>query len=149
MVPCEVTINADSLSVTLLLISLPCRPIFGPFSCNHLSMHSAFLRSLSICLSLSAPPDDLLPVSSSPSPRSTSTCSSTNCFTFFSIFPFFHLKSFTVPLHSLEAFDGSLQPSSAKNVPPRRPSSSQTINTSLNMGLISSFIDDTKAAIVL
>src|SRR4030042_4332498 len=135
MVPCEVIINADSLSCTLLLISLPCLPIFGPFSGHHLSMRSAFLRSLSICLSLSAPPDDLLPVFSSPSPRSTSTCSSTNCFTFFSIFSFFHLKSFTVPLHSLEAFEGSLQPSTTKNAHPRRPYSSTTILKSLIMVL--------------
>src|SRR5512136_3292564 len=149
MVPCEVIINADSLSVTLLLISLPCRPIFGPCSCNHLPTRSAFLRSLSICLSLSAPPDDLLPGPSSSSSRSRFTCASTSCLTFFSIFSFFHLRSFSLPLHSLEALDASLQPSNAKNVPPRSPSSSHTNNTSLNIDLISSFIDDTKPAIVL
>ena len=132
---------ADSLSVTLLLISLPCLPIFGRLSFNHLSIRSAFCRSLSVCLLFSHPRGGLIPGSSSSSFRSTATCSSTNDFTFFSIRSFFLVRSLMVPLQSLEALEGSLQPSNANNVPPISPSSSHTYNTPLNMGLISSFIE--------
>ena len=140
---------ADSLSVTLLLISLPCLPVFQLRSFNHLSRRSPFFQSLSICLPFSTPPNNLLSVISSSSLRSTSPVLQLNCFTFSSILSFFLLRSPIVPLHSSEAWQGSLQPSNAKNVPPRRPSSSHTNNTSRNMHVISSFIDDTKAAMVL
>jgi hypothetical protein len=62
---------------------------------------------------------------------------------------FFFRRSVMVPLHSLEALAGSLHPSKANIVPPRRFISSQTSSTSLNRGRISSFIEETKAAMVL
>src|SRR5512139_3406758 len=56
-IPCDVTIKADSLSVTLLLISRPCFPIFASFSFSHRPRRSAFFCNFSICLLLSPPPE--------------------------------------------------------------------------------------------
>src|SRR5512136_1707234 len=148
-IPCDVTIKADSLSVTLLLISRPCFPIFASWPFSHLSRRSAFFCNFSICLLLSPPPEGRPPPSSSSSLLSHCSCSSSNPFTFFSRLSFFLLSSWIVPLHSLDALDRSLHPSRAKKVPPSNPSSSQTNSTSLNRGRISPFIDETKAAIVL
>jgi hypothetical protein len=53
-----------------------------------------------------------------------------------------------VPPHSLEALAGSMQPSRANIVPPNRFISSQTSNTSLQRGRISSCMEETKAAMV-
>src|SRR5665647_1843755 len=106
--PWEVIIVAESLSVILLCLSLPAAPILGWFSASHLSISSAFFCnfSTSCCwLELEA----LSPEGSSCS-RSVCICSSSSCATLASIFRLFLWSSGKVPLHSLEALEGSLQP---------------------------------------
>ena len=58
-------------------------------------------------------------------------------------------RSARVPLHSFDAFDGSLHPSTANSSPPIRPSSSQISTTSRDGAPISSALLDTKWEIVV
>ena len=150
MAPWVPIINAESLSVMLLLTSLPCLPIFGALFFKNFSIRSACFCKLSICfcrfdLSEGLPP----PCSSSSSFLSASSCSFSNRSTLLSIFCFFLWRSENLPLFLLEALEGSLHPSRANTVPPRRFSSSHTNSTSLNKGNISSLMDETKVDMVL
>ncbi len=126
-VPCQVAIMADSLSVTLLLISLPVAPRLGPFFFNHSSIRAAFFFNRSICccrLPPSPPPPSFFdPL---PSRLSVSRCSASNCLTFFSSFCFVRSKSPIVPLHCFEAFEEILlhprqKASLQAGPPPHRP----------------------------
>ncbi len=144
MVPCEVSISAESLSVRLLLSSLPFELILALFSLSHFSMRSACFLSLSICRCRLAGGRK-----SSSSSLSASIWSFNKRLTFCWILSFFFVSSDIVPLHSLEALAGSLTPSKAKKVPPNKFSCSQTNKISQNSGNIWSFIDDTKVAMVL
>ena len=66
-----------------------------------------------------------------------------------SIFSIFLPNSALVPLHSLEAFEGSLTPSTANISRPINPSSSQTSSTSRNTETIGSPSRAMKAAMVV
>src|SRR5210317_2080949 len=133
----------------LLVISFPLLPIFASFSCSHFLRRLACLCILLICLSrfvfLGKEPG---PEGSS-SPLSSRSCSSRSRFSLPSSFSFFLCSVDSFPLHSFEALEGSFNPSRAKKLPPRRPSCSQTISTSRNKGMISCFIEETKAQMVL
>src|SRR3974390_2121923 len=119
MTPWAVFILADSLSVRLLVISLPVVPYLASFPFNHFSIRSACFCKRLICFSRFVPPGP-----SGPGPRSSSLspcrCSSRSCCTLVSSRSFFLCISDRVPLYSLEALDGSLRPSRAKKVPPKR-----------------------------
>jgi len=67
----------------------------------------------------------------------------------FSIFWAFFASSAFVPLQVREAFDGSLQPSTANSSRPIRPCSSQTNSTSRNTDVISPGIRAMNAAMVV
>src|SRR5208337_905687 len=147
IVPLEVTIFDDSLSVMLLLISLPFTPRRSPLSLSQASIRSASFFSFSICFSrwerLSGGGE------SSSSFRSSSSCSVSSSFTFSSSFSRFARNSDTVLLHCGDALHDSLHPSNAKSVPPSSFISSQTSSTSRNSGRISSFMELTNVEIVL
>src|SRR5512139_766352 len=146
MTPWDVFILADSLSVRLLLISLPVVPYLGSLSLSHFSTRSAcFCKRCTCCSRFLTPPG---PEGGS-SLLSSCTCSASSSFTLASSRSFFLCNSDRVPLHSLEALEGSLRPSRAKKVPPRRSISWQIKRTSRNRGKISSFMEDTKVAMVL
>src|SRR5665647_1481042 len=117
MTPWDVFILADSLSVRLLLISLPVVPCLALFSCSHFSRRSTCFCRRCTCCSRSPPPPG--PEGGS-SRLSSCTCSFSSSRTLSSRRSFFRCNSDRVPLHSLEALEGSLRPSRAKKVPPRR-----------------------------
>ena len=84
------------------------------------------------------------------SPASSAvSCSSNNLLTCSVNFSCVCRKSANVPLHSLDALDDSFKPSQGKWVPPKRCCSAQIRRISLQIDLISSSIEETKAAIVL
>src|SRR5512140_1816834 len=131
MTPWDVFILAESLSVRLLLISLPVVPYFGSLSLSHFSKRAAcFCRRCTWCSRSLLPPGP----GGGSSPLSSCTCSLSSSFTLASSRSFFRCNSDRVPLHSLEALEGSLRPSRAKKVPPRRSISWQTKRTSRNNG---------------
>src|SRR5262249_17592423 len=81
--------------------------------------------------------------------ESVSLCFSTKYRTACSIFCCFLFNSPRVPLHSLEALDPSLHPSTANISLPINPSLLQIKSTSRNNSMIASLLEDMKSAIVV
>ena len=133
IVPFEVVILVLSLSVILLCTSflrLPTPNFFGLFSKNS-SILAAFLISVSTVFSSRCfSPGSLL--------ESLDKCRSIIfCAEVFNLSDFF-LRSAWVPLHSLEASAGSLQPSIAKCSLPTKPLLQQIMSTLWKTVFISS-----------
>jgi len=138
--------GAESLSVILLCFSLPAAPCLGWFSASHLSISSAFFCNFSACCCGWGPKPwarevypgpgrfaSVLPATAPPWPRSSAFLLELGE----SAAPFFRGVG-----RQLAAIQGNM-------VPPNRFISSQTSSTSLNRGRISSFKEETKAAMVL
>src|SRR5262249_50748490 len=141
--PWELFIFALSLSVKLLLRGLPLFPIFSWFSLSQPFSFLTLARSVSICLCSRSTKESLSAL------ESVSLCLSTKYRTTCSIFCCFFFNSPRVPLHSLEALDPSLHPSTANISLPINPILLQIKSTSRNNSMIASLLQEMKSAIVV
>ena len=127
----------------LLLIGFPVLPGLSSLSLSHSFIFFTFFLMVSTyCASCST-------TSLFVSVISTSLCRLMICLTAFSIFSFLFCNSSFVPLHSLEALEDILHPSTANISFPIKFISSQTINTSKKSLMLSSFSVEIKSAIVV
>ncbi len=135
---------ALSLSVMLLLIGVPRQPNFSSVVVKCFFIFLDMLFSFLICASsFSRISGSFICLTSSSlwrlSMRRTAR----------SIFCCFFVKSACVPDQSLEALDGSLQPSMANISSPINPALPHTINTSRNKGCMTSLMLVMKLAMVV
>jgi hypothetical protein len=129
-----------------LFVRLPPCGLFCP---RNVSIRAACFSRRLLCSCTWSGAERRVAVTDASPACSAVVCCSSHCLTCASNFSFFCGQSPNVPLHAFAAFDDSLTPSKAKWVPPKKSCSAQTNRISLKSEVISSCMDETKAAIVL